>query len=673
MIIFFIFLFYWLGISIRYAIIPLGIVLFVLLFFLFKRYKKRFAVIGIGVFLIGVTVSFATELLNFKKSYSGFVIDSHPTYFIVKTRLDDRYYVSHKENPYEIGDYLKVEGNTKELDFVTLESQFDFKDYLNKKGVYQELEVTSIEVKFSSPFRINKVRENFLSRFTSDQRSLIQAILFSQRDDSSDIYNIQKLHISRLASASGIFIYAYLHLISSIIICLRKKKGPTIIPLVSLIPYIIFTFPRFCVLRIIALEIFRYINKVFLKGKFKSLEISGIVGLSFLLIDYHLGYSDSFILGFTFPILISFIRGAFLRYKGIKKKALETGFIYLGTIPYEIKFYNGFNPLSIILLTVLSPLFIFTAIICLLGFYGIPIYSFITLVINFLSNLLDVLTKLAFQINVPHMSGILIVVYIFLYLIVLYYHTVNFIPLTRLFTSLLFGFLVIYSLPIRNVLVSEVCFINVGQGDACLIRKGSTTILIDTGGLKYNDLAKQTLIPFMQKKRIYDVDLLIITHDDYDHNGASDSLKENFYVKSVVTDASSFPISINGITLNNYNNHQQEMIEENDKSLVVGFTLNHQDFLITGDASKTIENKIMEEYPSLPCDILKVGHHGSDSSTSDEWVKYLSPKEAVISVGKDNRYGHPKSSVIITLEDNGVIIRRTDIEGTITYGGYIFI
>ena len=104
---------------------------------------------------------------------------------------------------------------------------------------------------------------------------------------------------------------------------------------------------------------------------------------------------------------------------------------------------------------------------------------------------------------------------------------------------------------------------------------------------------------------------------------------------------------------------------------MVGFTLNHTSYLIMGDAPIEVEKNIMNEYDSIPCDILKVGHHGSNTSTSDDFVKYLNPKEAVISCGKNNKYGHPKQSVLNTLRKNGVTIRRTDLEGTIRYCSFI--
>ena len=86
-----------------------------------------------------------------------------------------------------------------------------------------------------------------------------------------------------------------------------------------------------------------------------------------------------------------------------------------------------------------------------------------------------------------------------------------------------------------------------------------------------------------------------------------------------------------------------------------------------GDAPIKIEKKMMEENKEIKCDILKVGHHGSNTSTSDEFIKYLKPKVGIISCGKKNKYKHPHKSVVETLNKNHVKIRRTDEEGTISY------
>ena len=79
---------------------------------------------------------------------------------------------------------------------------------------------------------------------------------------------------------------------------------------------------------------------------------------------------------------------------------------------------------------------------------------------------------------------------------------------------------------------------------------------------------------------------------------------------------------------------------------------------------------IIKHEDNIPCDILRVGHHGSNTSTSEEWIKYLEPKEAVISVGKNNKFGHPNKEVLSVLNKYKIKIRRTDLEGTIKYCSY---
>lgn len=228
----------------------------------------------------------------------------------------------------------------------------------------------------------------------------------------------------------------------------------------------------------------------------------------------------------------------------------------------------------------------------------------------------------------------------------------------------------LYFLPIKNMISSEVSFINVGQGDCCFIRHQNISVFIDTGGLKYTDLAKESLIPYLKKKRVYDIDLVITTHDDFDHNGALSSLITNFKVKQIMTNLSFHSVSYGNIKFVNYNNHIKKGGEDNEMSLVIGFRLGNKDYLVTGDASKEIESNIMKEYQKIPCDILKVGHHGSKTSTSEAFIKWLKPKVGIISCGKNNKYGHPHQEVLAILKRNNVQIRRTDLEGTINYFTY---
>ena len=623
-----------------------------------------------GLTIIGVGISYIKIDIK-KESYSGIVIDSHPNYFLILSG-GEKLYSYNKDNEYEIGDYLKIKGEKEPLSFTLLESQFDFKDYLNKKGVYYSLSVKEIEVKFSNPIRIRNRREKFLSHFDEKTKDLIGSLLFSEGEENEIVENAKELHIGRLINASGIFIHAYLHLFAFILSYFIKDKKWKFLPIVILLPYLIFTFPRFTVIRIIVLEIFRYVNEILLKKRFTGINLVGIVGFIFLILDYHLGYQMSFIIGFTMPFFIKAIRDAETYIKRRWKKPFELLLIYLFFIPFELKFYNGTNPLSLIANFVLSPFFIFEAVVSLLCFYGLPLYGVVNLSSKGLGNLLGWLGKVAFQINAPPFMGWMILLFALLFLFYCYYRAIGFIPIYRAIAAFFLVGLVFYHLPINNLLSEEICFINVGQGDSCLIRKGTTSVLIDTGGLTYVDLAKETLIPFLRKKRIYNIDLVITSHNDFDHSGALDSLKENFYVKKVKTNNDIFPVSVGGITFTNYNNHITEYSDENDRSLVIGFSLMHKNFLMMGDAPIKVERNIVNEYPNLDCDILKVGHHGSNTSTCKEFVKLVTPDVAIISAGKNNKYGHPHKSVLKILEEENVKIRRTDIEGTITYSNYIF-
>ena len=109
----------------------------------------------------------------------------------------------------------------------------------------------------------------------------------------------------------------------------------------------------------------------------------------------------------------------------------------------------------------------------------------------------------------------------------------------------------------------------------------------------------------------------------------------------------------------------KEYDNENDNSNVIYFKYNNFKFLFMGDAGITKEKDIMEKYNLSNIDVLKVGHHGSDTSTSEYFINKINPKYSIISVGKNNRYGHPKESVLNTLKNSNVY--RTDKNGTVLF------
>lgn len=668
MILLLIFLSLWLGLALSSAFLGLSITTLVFLFFVYKRFHLKTFVICASTLLIGFSLSYLQISYSSKKTFQGIVYTAKENYFLFNSG-GERLYVSMKNHTYDIGDFLTISGYKEEFNFTTIESSFDFASYLNKKGVYYALKANKVTVNFHNPIRIEDRREKLLSQFNETQRSIIGAILFSDGGDSELSNNIKELHLARFLSASGIFLGTFYAFFKSILSRHMKDKYAEGISLGIISLYVVFTFPRFSVLKMMFFLIARWINTYILKKKYSYLTTYSFIGILCLCLNRYLARQDSFVLGFSIPLIGYLTRNIYKKHK-IKRWFIRYLIMYLFFLPFEISYYNKVVILSLPLQIILSPLFILIAVLSLLCFFYVPIYPVVGLLVNILNDITNFISPLSFGVHLPDFNRFLLVIYYALYIIWLFYLSKGFVPIHRFLLIAEVSFLIIYAIPINNYITNEVNFINVGQGDCALIRNRNKVTLIDTGGLSYMDVANESLVPFLRKKRIYHIDTVIITHYDFDHYGALSSLAKKYHIDQVVDYTSSFPVKVGDITFNNYN-YYASTNEENDKSLVISFNICHKDFVIMGDAPSYIEKEIIKNNQSIKCDILKVGHHGSNTSSCEEWIKYLSPDTAIVSCGKNNRYGHPNKEVVSLLNRYKIKIRRTDTEGTIAFKQYV--
>jgi len=235
--------------------------------------------------------------------------------------------------------------------------------------------------------------------------------------------------------------------------------------------------------------------------------------------------------------------------------------------------------------------------------------------------------------------------------------------------------------------------IDVGQGDSILIELPyNKNILIDTGGIvsyysedKHN-IGKNILIPYFKTRGIKQIDYLILSHGDYDHMGEAEYLVNNFEIKKVILnndkfnyleenfikslDKKNIPYYQNIKELNIDNNklyffNNKDYGNENDNSNVIYTKINNYKFLFMGDAGVEVEKDIINKYDLNGIDVLKVGHHGSKTSSSKEFIDATTPKYSIISVGKNNKFGHPNNNVLDNLEDSKIY--RTDQDGSIMF------
>lgn len=245
----------------------------------------------------------------------------------------------------------------------------------------------------------------------------------------------------------------------------------------------------------------------------------------------------------------------------------------------------------------------------------------------------------------------------------------------------------------------EVIFFDVGQGDAIFIETPKRHQILIDGGPDSKILEKLGReIPFWDRN----IDLLILTHPEGDHlAGLIEVLKrykvENILWTGVKRDTfewrewqkvietqkgkgaklyiarsgqkiilqGSGPCKFIEVLYPLENLGGQEFKDSNDTSIVTKLIFGENSFLFTGDIYKSGEKKLIDEGAEIGADVLKVGHHGSKTSSGEEFIKEVSPEIAIISVGKDNRYGHPHSEVLETLAKYDITIIRTDQDGDI--------
>ncbi len=660
------FLSLYVGICFKSSII-LGVIETILIL-IFLLYKKRRIPLLISITLFGLGIGVSHIKFSHNKSvYNALVVEVKSNYYIVSSGLE-KLYVYEPSHYREIGDYLSITASKEELDMSILESEFDFQNYLNNKGVYNELIVTNIEVKFYNPIRLHAAKRNFLDKLDTNSQGVVSSILFGESKES-ELNEISKdLHLMRLITSSGIYLY-FLYSLNRKIFSrfLKQEKFVDLLSILLMSPYLVLAFPKFVVIKFFILKFFLWINKYPLNNKFRYLDVVSISGIVFLLFDYHLAFQDGFFLSYFIPTLSKIINDSFTFRKNVIKKIAVPILISISFIPFTAKFYNEISLLSLPLQFLFTPIYLSLFVVSSLSLIGIPLYTVISFIVSSSVSLLSFVSPITIKLYVSPISNLGVFAFEAIYLSLLYFASIRLRPLKDGLIYFLIGLSCLYIAPIKYFIKDYVSFINVGQGDSTLIKYKNTTVLIDTGGNKYKDIATEVLIPYFKKQQIYRIDLLITTHDDFDHSGAVTSLVKNFTVLDYKKDYQSFPITKNGVTFTNYNVYPDMWSEENDRSLVIGFKLNNYNCLIMGDAPQKIEKAIIKDNSYIPCDILKVGHHGSKTSTSEEFIQYLKPKYGIISCGKNNMYGHPNDIVVSILKKYGVIIRRTDYESTITF------
>lgn len=602
---------------------------------------------------------------------------------IIDVKQGKKYRITfYKQIDVSLGDKVLIKGKFNTPKSTTVFNTFNYRKYLlSKKIMLVSNEATiTIKSKNKNPFysfktliknHVDKYKSKaYLKAFIMGDTSLIEEDIMS---------NYKTLGISHLFAISGMHVSVFILLIDKF---LKKYKVKDIIIIVFLLLFLFITDYSESLLRCSTFFIVSYLNKV-LKLSIKNIYLILISAFFLLLINPYLIYS----IGFLFSVIITFfitLSNKLIKNQTYVKKLFIMSLIcFLASVPILSFYFYKINFLTLVFNIIFIPFvsyLIFPLGLITFLFYPLDnIYMFFLNLLEGLSSFFQNINFLSFVIAKPN-----------IFIIFIYYLTL-FLSIKRNKKILVIYFIILLiNINIKYFIREDsITFLDVNQGDSnVIIFPFGKTILIDTGGLylSENSISKNKIIPYLSSIGISKIDLLILTHGDYDHMGEAINLVNNFKVEKVifncgpyndlekelikVLDKKKIPyyscikeLNIDKNKLYFLNN--KDYGNENDNSNVIYTELNNHKFLFMGDAGLEVEEDLIEKYNLQNIDVLKVGHHGSRTSSSKGFIDEIDSKYAVISVGKNNRYGHPNKEVLDNLNNSKVY--RTDKDGSIMF------
>lgn len=664
--------------------------------------KILFLCISITLIIVKF-LTFKTKPLSNKNEFIGEILDVKikNEKITIKLNTDEKilinYYIKKNENysNLKIGSIIKVEGKLDYPKKNTNFNLFNYKNYLLSEKIYFVLtanKITYIKDTDNIFFKAKNLLINYINNFKTKDYLYTFILGNTSLLEQDTKESFQNNGISHLFAVSGM----HITLISTLLMYLLKKitKNHDISYIITIFILLFYTFiTNFSssILRAFLLFLLIYINKKF-KFNLKTIEIIMLILLILLMYNPFYIYS----IGFKFTFIISIILILFSKkinnFKNYFSKLLMTSLIsFFVSLPIVI---NNFFEINLI-----SPLLnlIFVPFISIIIF---P-FSLISLIFPFLDNIFYIIVKfmenisiyinntLSINIIIGKMNLIMIVIYYLLTLICLnkvlvkkYIYVLPIITLILIYSNINYFN--------KNLIVT---MLDVGQGDSLMIAfpNNKSNILIDTGGIvnftKTNyEISTSTIIPYLKSIGIKKINYLVLTHGDFDHMGEAINFVNNFKVDKVILNCGSYNdlekdlikvldkkkieyySCIKELNIDNnklYFLNTKEYDNENDNSNVIYTELYGYKFMFMGDAGVGKEKDILNKYNLSNIDVLKVGHHGSKTSSSKSFINETNPKYSIISVGKNNRYGHPNKEVLNNLENSKIY--RTDQVGSIMF------
>lgn len=618
------------------------------------------------------------------------------------------------------GALCKIQGEITVPEQARNPYQFDYQLYLLKNGItYQFIIHDVADIKCSKQNSLQYVfslrdilMELSRKKLHAETSAWLQALVLGNDEfiDTETIHMFQRWSLSHILAISGLHIGIVVMIIYFMLVrfsIVTKEAAQSF--LVMFLPVYAFLAGGEPSVWRASLMVVLGIVLVKLKVKLNITDIISIIFLLLIIINPYIVYH----IGFQFSFLVSF--GLIMSQKWLMQtksnvfRVLQINFIaQMIILPLQVNYFYHFQPLSILLNFFIVPYFSlfvipFTFLLFLFIYLPNPIIKLVEklfLIIH--QNVLSLIHVIDQHFYFPMLIGTFPTYAIVIYYLLLIAFMI-YIEKEQMKKAALFGFsicLFLTFLVVRPYFSPEgtVTMLDIGQGDAFVIelpyRKG--VFFIDAGAkFSFTDhtptksVYDQVIRPYLAGRGIRKIDAIFISHGDIDHNGSVNYIVDEFQVNEIIV--SNFytlseeerttwmkqNVKLTKVRANEKlvrNNHtfytlapERDSGSENENSLVLWTRLGGVNWLFTGDIDKRGEREIGRKYPNLIIDMLKVAHHGSNTSTDPQFIEMMKPKFAFISVGQHNRFGHPTKEVIETLENNNINIYRTDHHGAVQF------
>lgn len=579
-------------------------------------------------------------------------------------------------NNLSYGDKIKVTGVLKEPSTNNIFNNFNYKKYLYNKKIYYIIEASKIDKIQNNNNHIYTIKNLLYTRINSlKSSSYIKALLFGDNKLDKEIKTSYQINgISHLFSVSGFhinfitsIIYFYLDRVT------YNKKIKYITVDIFLVLYLLLCNTT-SLLRCTVMNILLSINHL-LKLNIKKIDIVLLTLILCIIINPFIIYDIGFIYSYTISFFLILYKNKYKTNNKLLKIIYISLISFLVSLPINIYTSYEINFLSIILNIIIVPI---------VSLILLPL-SLLTLIFPILDNILYLITSILEKISL-YTSNINIFKQILskpsIILIIIYYLVIILILSKNKHYYLILILLIFHkTIPLYNSNLEVVMF-DVGEADSMLISTPSkkVNILIDTGrGIDINNI-----IIYLKSIGISKLNYLIITHGDEDHIGGALYLIDNFKVDNVILNKGDYTeleveliIHLKNKNIKYTNNinkipllgsymyllNTKKFSNENDNSIVTYFEYQKYKFLFMGDSSSKTEEYLINNYNLTNISFLKVGHHGSNTSSSPLFINKITPKVSLISVGRNNFYHHPNKEVLTNLSNS--VIYRTDINKSI--------